>query len=283
MSVIDATQAATARPLTPKDFKSDLKPVWCPGCGHYGALNALNRALAEMGLKPHEVATISGIGCSSRLPPYTTTYGFHGVHGRALAMATGLAVARPDLTVVVVGGDGDGLSIGGNHFLHACRRNVNLTYVLMDNQVYGMTKGQPSPTTAADWDSPLNPGGTGTEPINPLVLALAAGANFLARGFTGDPLGSARLIGDALRHPGFSLVQIMSPCPTFVPEQKGWKQAVRADVGPDSADPLTAQAALLADDGLGLGVFYRGHRPVLPAGMSTDAGRVAELQRGFVL
>jgi 2-oxoglutarate ferredoxin oxidoreductase subunit beta len=132
---------ATA-PLAAGDFKSSYKPIWCPGCGDYTVLSSVTKALATHGRPPHEVAVVSGIGCSSRIPAYTKCYGFHGVHGRSLAAATGLKLARPDLTVLVAGGDGDGYSIGGNHFLHACRRNVDMTYIVMDNHVYGMTKGQ---------------------------------------------------------------------------------------------------------------------------------------------
>ncbi len=132
---------ATCAQMTPASYKSAVKPVWCPGCGDYSVLSSITKALAIIGKPPHEVGVVSGIGCSSRIPAYTSCYGFHGVHGRALAAATGLKVARPDLTVVVTGGDGDGYSIGGNHFLHACRRNVDLTYIVMDNHVYGMTKG----------------------------------------------------------------------------------------------------------------------------------------------
>ena len=163
---------------------------------------------------------VSGIGCSSRIPAYTTCYGFHGVHGRSLAAATGLKVARPDLTVLVASGDGDGYSIGGNHFLHACRRNVDLTYIVMDNHVYGMTKGQASPTTEPDWDSKLAPGGSGVREFHPLVIALASGANFVARAFSGDPNGTAAILVEAVRHPGFSFVEVLSPCVTFRPDQR---------------------------------------------------------------
>ena len=148
-------------PLTFSAYKSAYKPIWCPGCGDYSVLSSVTKALAKVQVPPHEVVVVSGIGCSSRIPAYTTCYGFHGVHGRALAAGTGLKVARPELTVLVAGGDGDGYSIGGNHFLHACRRNVDLTYLVMDNHVYGMTKGQASPTTEPDWDNKLSPGGTG--------------------------------------------------------------------------------------------------------------------------
>ncbi|MBT5192066.1 MAG: 2-oxoacid:ferredoxin oxidoreductase subunit beta, partial [Rhodospirillaceae bacterium] len=142
----------SACPLTARDYKSELKPVWCPGCGDFSVLMAITKAMADVGRRPEEIAVISGIGCSSRVPAYTNCYGFHGVHGRALPLATGLKLSRPDLLVIAAGGDGDGYSIGGNHFLHACRRNVDLTYIVMDNQVYGMTKGQPSPTTPPEWD-----------------------------------------------------------------------------------------------------------------------------------
>src|SRR5574340_912376 len=182
------------------DYKSDVKPIWCPGCGDYHVLMSFTRAFAKLGLPPEEIVVVSGIGCSSRIPAYTNCYGFHGVHGRSLALASGLKVARPELTVVVAGGDGDGYSIGGNHFLHACRRNVDLTYVVMDNHVYGMTKGQASPTTEPDWDNKLAPGGTGLRVFHPLVIALASGANFIARGYSGDQNGTADMIAEAIRH-----------------------------------------------------------------------------------
>src|ERR1700758_3006816 len=160
MSTTDSV-LQTTKPLVAQDFHSGATPIWCPGCGDYGVLSALEHALADHGRPPHEVVVVSGIGCSSRLPAYTSCYGFHGVHGRALALAAGLKVSRPDLTVVVASGDGDGYSIGGNHFIQACRRNIDMTYVVMDNRVYGMTKGQPSPTTEPDFDTALSPGGTG--------------------------------------------------------------------------------------------------------------------------
>ena len=177
------------------DYKSDVKPIWCPGCGDYHVLMSFGRAFAQLGLPPEQIAVISGIGCSSRIPAYTNCYGFHGVHGRSLALAAGLKVTRPDLTVVVASGDGDGYSIGGNHFLHACRRNVDMTYVVMDNHIYGMTKGQPSPTTEPEFDTALSPGGTRVRPFHPLVVALASGANFIARCFSGDPNADRRRAG----------------------------------------------------------------------------------------
>jgi 2-oxoglutarate ferredoxin oxidoreductase subunit beta len=159
-----------------KDYKSGIKPIWCPGCGHYSVLNAITKAMAARELAAHNTAIISGIGSSSRLPAYVSSYGFHGVHGRGLPLATGLKVARPDLEVVAVGGDGDGFSIGGNHFLHACRRNVDIVYIAMDNEVYGMTKGQASPTSREDFETSTSPDGPKQPPVNPHALALASGA-----------------------------------------------------------------------------------------------------------
>jgi 2-oxoglutarate ferredoxin oxidoreductase subunit beta len=252
----------TAKPIyAPAAYKSDIKPIWCPGCGDHSILLAFQRAMAELAVPPEQIALVSGIGCSSRLPAYTNTYGFHGVHGRSLALATGLKVARPDLTVIVASGDGDGFSIGGNHFLHACRRNIDLTYLVMDNRIYGMTKGQPSPTTEPDWDTAIAPGGTGLSPFHPLVIALAAGANFIARGFAGDIAGCTRLIAEAVRTPGFSFVQILSPCVTFRPDQQQtWKDRVRTAPVPETDDPGRAARRLMTDDGFNLGVLYRGRR-----------------------
>jgi 2-oxoglutarate ferredoxin oxidoreductase subunit beta len=277
-----STAAATA-PLTAQAFKSDYKPIWCPGCGDYSVLSSVTKALALLGLKPENVAVVSGIGCSSRIPAYTTCYGFHGVHGRALAAATGLKVARPDLTVLVAGGDGDGYSIGGNHFLHACRRNVDMTYLVMDNHVYGMTKGQPSPTTEPDWDSKLSPGGTGLRIFHPLVIALASGANFVARAFSGDPNGTAQIIADAIRTPGFSFVEILSPCPTLRPEQRDWKNKVRPAPVATTDDAARAARLIMTDDGFNIGVLYAGKRaPYRPAGEKASK-RPADLEAQFVL
>ena len=268
----------------PQDFKSDIKPVWCPGCGDYSVLSSITKGLASLELRPENVAVISGIGCSSRIPAYTTCYGFHGVHGRALAVGTGLKIARPDLTVVVTGGDGDGYSIGGNHFMHACRRNVDMTYIVMDNHVYGMTKGQPSPTTEPDWSSKLSPGGTGVRVFHPLVIALASGANFVARGFSGDPNGTAAIIAQAVRHPGFSFVEILSPCVTFRPEQRAWKELAHAASVPQTDDPVRAAHRVMTDDGFNIGVLYAGNRaPYQPPIGKSAEGAMERLEREFAL
>ncbi len=268
-------------PAKAGDFKSDLKPVWCPGCGDYHVLLSITKALAELERRPEEVAVISGIGCSSRIPAYLNCYGFHGVHGRSLPLGTGLKVARPDMTVLVAGGDGDGFSIGGNHFLHACRRNIDLTYIVMDNRVYGMTKGQPSPTTEPDWDSALSPGGTGLSPFHPLVIALASGANFVARAFSGDIKGTTRTIVEAVKHPGFSFVEILSPCVTFRPEQREWKSAIHPPTVEPTDDPARAARRIMTDDGFNVGILYRGNRRPYRIGDGVVHREVADLDKEF--
>jgi 2-oxoglutarate/2-oxoacid ferredoxin oxidoreductase subunit beta len=278
-----STAPAQAVTWTPQDYKSDYKPIWCPGCGDYSVLSSITKAFAALQLKPEDTVVVSGIGCSSRIPAYTSCYGFHGVHGRSLAAATGLKVARPDLTVVVASGDGDGYSIGGNHFLHACRRNVDMTYLVMDNHVYGMTKGQPSPTTEPDWSSKLSPGGTGLRTFHPLVIALAAGANFVARAFSGDPNGTADMLAEAIRTPGFSFVEILSPCVTFRPEQREWKKVVHPASVQWTDDPARAARRVMTDDGFNVGVLYKGDRPPYRPPVGKARKRVADLEKEFAI
>jgi len=265
------------------DFKSDIAPIWCPGCGDYHVLLSITRALAQLGKPPEQVAIVSGIGCSSRIPAYTNCYGFHGVHGRALPIATGLKVIRPDQTVVVTTGDGDGYSIGGNHFLHACRRNIDLTMIVMDNHIYGMTKGQPSPTTEPDFDTALSPGGTGLRPFNPLVIALASGANFVARAFAGNIGETTSIIVNAINHPGFSFVEILSPCVTFRPDQRSWKSEVHPAPVAATDDPARAARRIMTDDGFNLGVLYRGNRQPYEPKFGGGGCDPADLEREFEL
>jgi 2-oxoglutarate ferredoxin oxidoreductase subunit beta len=246
------------RDLVPRDFRSAAHPIWCPGCGDFGVLVALQDGLARHGRPPHEIVLVSGIGCSSRLPAYSNCYGFHGVHGRALPFATGVKLARPDLEVIAVGGDGDGYSIGGNHFLHACRRNVDLLYIVMDNRVYGMTKGQPSPTSEPDWDSDIAPGGIGIRPFNPLAIAIAAGANFVARGFSGEPDHLADMIVEGIRWPGFALLEILSPCITFRPEEFEWRAKMGSRFHTIEDNRTAAISVGFEDDGFGTGILFKG-------------------------
>jgi len=190
-----------AATLQAKDYKSDLKPIWCPGCGDYGVVTALYRALANIGRPPHEIAFVSGIGCSSRIPGYTTAYGFNSVHGRALPIAQGIKIANPDLLVLVAGGDGDGFSIGGGHVPHVVRRNLDITYIVMDNQIYGLTKGQLSPTSPRGRHTCTSPEGSLEEPVNPLLTVLGYGAQFVAQSTPADMPGLAAVIEEGIRYP----------------------------------------------------------------------------------
>jgi 2-oxoglutarate/2-oxoacid ferredoxin oxidoreductase subunit beta len=171
---------------TPNEYKTDLKPVWCPGCGDFAVLNSVYRALSDMKLDPHDTVVVSGIGCSSRLPGYVETYGFNSLHGRALPIATGVKLAAPRLNVIAVGGDGDGIAIGGNHFLHAARRNADLTYIMMDNEIYGLTKGQAAPTTPLGDKTKSTTYGNPEAAVDPCALAISFGATWVGRGFSGD-------------------------------------------------------------------------------------------------
>lgn len=201
--------------LTAKDFKGKVDPDWCPGCGDFGVLNALQRACADVGLQPHEIVTVSGIGCSSNLPGYINTYAMHTLHGRSLAFATGVKMANHELTVIATGGDGDGYGIGGNHFTHTARRNTDLTYLVMNNQIYGLTTGQVSPTSQVGLTTKSTPFGNVEYPMNPLTSAIMNGATYVARGYSGDIRGLTKLISGAIEHKGFALVDVFSPCVTF--------------------------------------------------------------------
>lgn len=198
-----------------KDYQGLIKPDWCPGCGDYGVLNALQRAVAELDIAPHNVMVVSGIGCSSNLPGFIRAYGFHGLHGRSLPVATGVKLGNHALTVIATGGDGDGYGIGAGHFVHTCRRNFDMTYLVMDNQIYGLTTGQASPTTEKDIRTKSTPEGTIEIPLNPIALALTCGATYVARGFSGENLQLANLIKGAIEHKGFALVDVFSPCVTY--------------------------------------------------------------------
>ncbi|MCC6739094.1 MAG: 2-oxoacid:ferredoxin oxidoreductase subunit beta [Planctomycetia bacterium] len=253
--------------LQAKDFRSDLKPIWCPGCGDFGVVQAVYRALAAVGRPPHEIAFISGIGCSSRIPGYTTAYGFNSVHGRALPIAQGIKIAHPELLVLVAGGDGDGFSIGGGHVAHAVRRNIDLTYIVMDNQIYGLTKGQLSPTSPRGLKTVTSMYGSLEEPLNPLMYVLSYGAPFVAQGTPADLPGLTAMLEEAIRYPGFSFVNIQSPCVTYGEESgqiKAQKEKMKAlaDMKHDPTDRIKA-LSLAQDYGRELytGVFFRDPNP----------------------
>ncbi len=200
---------------TPKDYKSENAVRWCPGCGDYGVLNSLHKAMAELNIDPHKIAVISGIGCSSRLTYYMETYGMHTIHGRAAAIATGVKVANPDLNVWVVSGDGDSLAIGGNHFIHAIRRNVNLNIILLNNKIYGLTKGQYSPTSDRGFVSKTSPYGTVESPFIPAELCFGARGNFFARTIDMDAKNSVEMLVAAAQHKGAAVVEVLQNCVIF--------------------------------------------------------------------
>jgi 2-oxoglutarate ferredoxin oxidoreductase subunit beta len=207
--------AASTVTLTKKDFTSDQDPRWCPGCGDYAILAAVQGFMPELRIEPHKTVFVSGIGCSGRFTYYMDTYGFHGIHGRAPALATGVAVANPDLSVWVVTGDGDGLSIGGNHLIHALRRNVNLKILLFNNQIYGLTKGQYSPTSEEGKVTKSTPFGSVDHPFNPVALALGAEATFVARTLDNDRAHLTEVLRAAAAHRGTAFVEIYQNCNVF--------------------------------------------------------------------
>ncbi len=252
-----------AADFSPKDFKSNLKPIWCPGCGDFGVLTAIYKALAAVGRPSHEIAFISGIGCSSRIPGYTTAYGFNTVHGRALPIAQGIKLANPELLVLAAGGDGDGFSIGGGHVAHAIRRNVDMTYIIMDNQIYGLTKGQLSPTSDKGRVTASSFHGSMEEPVNPLRYVLGYGAKFVAQGTPADMNGLAKIIEEGIRYPGFSFINVQSPCVTYgriedqVKAQRAKLESLM-DLGHDSKDQLKAFGLAEAyGEKLYTGIFYK--------------------------
>jgi 2-oxoglutarate ferredoxin oxidoreductase subunit beta len=256
-----------------EDVKSDVAPIWCPGCGDFGVLSAIYRAIVQLDLDLKNTVIVSGIGCSGRLPIFTKCYGFHGVHGRVLPTATGVKLANPKLNVIAVGGDGDGLAIGGGHFPHAARRNVDITYIMMDNNVYGLTKGQGSPTTSADFTLKSLPYGVHEENLNPVALALAYDVSFVARAFSGSIDMMTDLFVKAIQHKGFSFVHAISPCTAFNDTYKYYRARIQNI--PETHDVTNKKSALDLWQTPGvsyLGTFYNHPRPDL----STRLNHIAQ-------
>lgn len=245
-------------------YKSKRKPSWCPGCGNYSVLNALHKVLAAKNIKPHESAVISGIGCSSRFPFFMSTYGFHTIHGRALPVAIGLKQARTDVNVIAVGGDGDGLSIGGNHFIHAARKNPNIVYIMMDNEIYALTKGQCSPTSRIGTVTKCNPYAWTADRINPVLMALSFNASYVARGYSGDIKQLEELITGGLNHKGFAFIHVMSPCVQYNKVSSFEKiKGIIKSIPEDHcvSDRLNAMKFAFDDSGLYTGLFYKIEKP----------------------
>jgi 2-oxoglutarate ferredoxin oxidoreductase subunit beta len=248
-----------------KQFDTHVENAWCPGCGNFGILNAVKKALAATGKEKHEIVLVSGIGQAAKLPHYVDVNVFNGLHGRALPAAAAIKMANPSLTVVVTSGDGDIYGEGGNHFLHNIRRNVDIALFVHDNQVYGLTKGQASPTSDLGWAGSLQRAGVVSGPFPPLAVALAMGCGFVGRGFAADLDFTADLMLQAIRFPGFALVDILQPCVTFNKKNTyPWyaKMAYKLPEGHDVTDRVRAFAlALEWEERIPLGVLYRQERP----------------------
>ena len=247
-------------------FDTAAKPNWCVGCGNFGILSSVRKALLRLELEPHEVVMSSGIGCSSKIPHWINVYGLHGLHGRALPVALGLKLANHKMVVIAEGGDGDGYSEGMNHLIHAARRNVDFTYIVHNNGVFALTTGQTSATGKQGFVSSSTPQGSIEPPFRPSALAIVAGANFVARGFSGDIEHLAGLIAAAIEHPGFALVDVLQVCVSFNP-QRGykWYQERVYKLEDEGHDPTDHERALRlaldeSDERLATGVFYRGDR-----------------------
>jgi 2-oxoglutarate ferredoxin oxidoreductase subunit beta len=251
----------------PTRFNTDHKPNWCPGCGNFGIQTALKKALLELQVAPHRVVMSSGIGCSGKMPHWLNIYGLHGLHGRTLPIATGIKLANQELVVIAEGGDGDGLSEGMNHFIQACRRNVDLTYIIHNNGVFSLTTGQSSTTAKQGFVSKTTPHGSIEVPHNPVALAITAGAGFVARGFSGDTTQLKDLIVAAVRHPGFAFIDVMQVCVTYNPSKsyKWYQERVKKleNSGRDISDRAAALSLAIGaeDEKLLTGVFYEDRRP----------------------
>ena len=254
-----------------KEYKTEAKPIWCPGCGDFAVLAAMYNSFSELDIDPTKTVIVSGIGCSSRLPVFIKSYGFHTVHGRTMPVATGVKMANPDLTVIAVGGDGDAFAIGGGHIPHAARRNVDITYIVMDNFIYGLTKGQTSPTTGSQDGighgfklTTTSPHGQYEEPLNPLAMLLTYGASFVARGYSSKPKQLTELYNAAIRHKGFSFIQILSPCVMFNKTYDEIDAHIYPLDGTHDASDLGAAMALAMDTQTEhLGILYQKEKPTL--------------------
>jgi 2-oxoglutarate ferredoxin oxidoreductase subunit beta len=247
---------------TLKDFRNNVKPNWCPGCGDFSIQAAIQRAAANVGLEPENLAIVSGIGCSGRISGYINAYGFHGVHGRSLPIAQGVKMANRELTVLAAGGDGDGFAIGMGHTVHAIRRNIDITYIVMDNQIYGLTKGQTSPRSAEGFKTKSTPQGSIESALAPLEVALAAGATFVAQSFSSNLKQLTAVIEAGMNHKGFSLINVFSPCVTFnkVNTYDWFKEnIVDLDEIPDydSSNRVMAMTKLMETGGMLTGIIYQ--------------------------
>ncbi|MFC4320104.1 2-oxoacid:ferredoxin oxidoreductase subunit beta [Litchfieldia salsa] len=245
-----------------KDFRNNVKPNWCPGCGDFSVQAAIQRAAANVGLEPDNLAVVSGIGCSGRISGYINSYGFHGIHGRSLPIAQGVKMANRDLTVIASGGDGDGFAIGMGHTIHAIRRNIDITYIVMDNQIYGLTKGQTSPRSDVGFKTKSTPQGSIEASLSVMEMALTAGATFVAQSFSTDLKDLTALIEAGINHKGFSLINVFSPCVTYnkVNTYDWFKENLTKLSDVENYDPnnrMQAMQTLMEHNGLVTGLIYQ--------------------------
>ena len=253
-------------PVKIEEYKSEITPTWCPGCGDFAVLRGIHTALARLKIKSENVVISSGIGCSSNLPGFVNAYGFHGLHGRSLPIANGVKLANTDLTVIATGGDGDGYGIGLGHFIHSMRRNIDITYIVMNNQIYGLTTGQASPTSERGMLTKSTPSGLLEVPVNPIALALISGATYVSRGFSGNADHLSSTIENALSHKGFSLVDVLSPCVTYnkIQTYQWFRDRVYTleDEEHDTNDLKQAISKSYEwESKIPLGVFYKADKP----------------------
>lgn len=282
--------------LPVETYKGPVDPDWCPGCGDYGVLKSLQTAAGKLGIQPKDLLVVSGIGCSSNLPGFINAYGIHSLHGRSVAVATGAHLANTDMKVVITGGDGDGYGIGIGHFIHAMRRNLDVTYIVMDNQIYGLTTGQASPTTTRGHKTKSTPKGNAEVPLNPMALAITAGATYVARGFSGEQKHLIDLIAGGIAHKGFALIDVYSPCVTYnkINTYPWFKERVYK-LEDEGWDPSNFQNSLTKSfewgDKIPLGVLYKDEQttyedvePVLQRGslVKQPLGQKKETMDAFI-
>lgn len=284
-----------------KDFRNDVKPNWCPGCGDFSVQAAIQRASANVGIEPHDLAVVSGIGCSGRISGYIKSYGFHGIHGRSLPLAQGLKMSNRDLTVIASGGDGDGFAIGLGHTIHAIRRNINVTYIVMDNHIYGLTKGQTSPRSGLGFKTKSTPKGSIESSLSAMEMALTAGATFVAQSFSSNLKELTSLIEQGINHEGFSLINVFSPCVTYnkINTYDWFKEnLVKLDEieNYDNSSRETAMQTLMKNDGLVTGLIYQNKEqksyqelvhgysegPLSKSDLSIDENKFSELVAEFM-
>ncbi len=253
--------------LKSSDFNTKKRPTWCQGCGNYSIWNSLKKTFAELCLNPHEILMVYGIGCSGNGANFIKTYSFHSLHGRALPVATGAKLANHKMNVLALGGDGDGAGIGGNHLIHTCRRNIDITYIMHDNKVYGLTTGQAAPTSDKGFRTKSTPSGTIEAPVNPVSLALVSGATFVARGFSGNIRQLAGIIKKGIKHRGFSFIDVLQPCVTFNKQNtydfyREHTYTLEDTKGYVNNDLGLAVKTSMENGKIPTGIFYQEERPV---------------------